>query len=224
VSERPGARPANGSIVETIVEKIKERVREGRYAPGQRLIESDIQQLFSVSRGPVREAVHRLASEGIIEIRHNSGATVRALSRADVCNVFQIREVLEGLAARMAAENIPNGADARALVDLEAQFKREFKGSALDYMRYNDRFHELIVRLSGNEQLIQMTHQLHLRVYRLQFEALQSSGSFLQSRREHDGILKAILNGDGARAETLMRQHVSRRLPQILADSANYFA
>jgi DNA-binding GntR family transcriptional regulator len=214
----------NASVVEALVEKIKDRIRDGRFAPGQRLVESDISNLFDVSRGPVREAIRRLNSEGLIEVRHNSGATVRALSRMDVCNVFQIREVLEGMAGRLAAENVKNGADLSKLQALEARFDREFDGSSLAYMRYNDAFHDLIVRLSGNDQLIQIVRQLQVRVYRIQYDSLRSSDAFLRSRSEHKAILQALVRGDAARAERLLHQHVRRRLPQILADRGDFFA
>jgi DNA-binding GntR family transcriptional regulator len=203
---------------------MRERIRDGRLAPGQRLVEADMQRVFQASRGPIREAVRRLAAEGLVELRHNSGAIVRALARDEVVNVFRIREALEALAARLAAENVRRGADPGPLVALEACFHGAFDGSPVAYMHYNDSFHDLVVRLSGNEQLIQLVRELHARVYRLQVEALRSSGSYIASRREHGAIVRAIAKGDGPRAERLMRAHVRRRLPEILADSSEFFA
>jgi DNA-binding GntR family transcriptional regulator len=75
-------------------------------APGQRLIENDIQRRYGVSRPTIREAVRRLAAEGLVELKHNSAATVRSLSRADVSSLFRIREVLEGLAARLMRAHV----------------------------------------------------------------------------------------------------------------------
>lgn len=212
------------SRVEAIVEQLRGRIRDGRLAPGQRLVEADLQRLFGASRGPIREAVRRLGAEGLVALRHNAGAIVRALTRDEVANVFRIREALEALAARLAAENVRRGADAGELVALETQFRKAFDGSAAAYMRYNDAFHDLVVRLSGNEQLIQLVNQLHARVYRLQVEALRSSGSYIDSRHEHGAIVRAIAAGDGKTAERLMARHIRRRLPQILADTAQFFA
>jgi DNA-binding GntR family transcriptional regulator len=183
-----------------------------------------MQEMFQSSRGPIREAVRRLAAEGLIELRHNSGAIVRALTRAEVAEVFQIRESLEGLAAKLAAENVKNGADISELSKLDESFHRSFEGSAVDYMRYNDLFHNLIIQLSANAQLILILRQLHVRVYRLQFEASRSSASYIASRREHAMIVKAIKDGNGSDAERLMRSHVRRRLPEILADKSEYFS
>jgi DNA-binding GntR family transcriptional regulator len=197
---------------------MRDRIRDGRLAPGQRLVEADMQRLFQASRGPIREAVRRLAAEGLVELRHNAGAVVRALAREEVENVFRIREALEALAARLAAENVRRGADPGELIELEARFHRDFDGSPVAYMHYNDTFHDLVVKLSKNEQLIQLVRQLHARVYRLQVEALRSSGSYADSRREHSAIVRAIAKGAAAAAERLMRDHIRRRLPEILAE------
>ena len=211
-------------MVESVIGQLRDRIRDGRLAPGQRLIEADMQRLFRVSRGPVREAVRRLAAEGLIDLRHNSGAIVRALTRDEVSNVFRIREVLEGLAARLAADNVKQGESAHELLALEESHRLTFDGSPASYMRYNDLFHALIVRLSANEQLIQLLRQLHVRVYRLQVEALRTSVSYVNSRREHEEIVRAIAKGKGAEAERIMRNHIRRRLLEILADSSELFA
>jgi DNA-binding GntR family transcriptional regulator len=214
----------NGSIVDTVTEGIKQRIRDGRFAPGQRLVETDLQAIFSVSRGPVREAIRRLGSEGLVDIRHNVGAMVRSLSRDDVRNVFRVREVLEGLAARLAAENAAQGADLSPLLALERRFEKEFDGTGAKYIAYNDAFHQMIVSLSRNDHLVEMAHRLQVRVYRVQAEQLNSSQAFQRSRAEHKAIVAALLDGDGDKAERLMRRHIRHRLPDILADSGDAFA
>lgn len=213
-----------GSIVDTITDGIRRRIREGHFAPGQRLVETDLQTIFGVSRGPVREAIRRLGSEGLLDIRHNVGAMVRSLSRDEVRNVFRVREVLEGLAARMVAEKAGVGEDLSALSDLERRFEKDFDGTAARYIAYNDEFHQAIVNLSGNNHLIEMTHRLQVRVYRLQVDHLNSSEAFRRSRAEHKSILAALRDGDGARAERLMRKHVRERLPDILYGKSEFFA
>jgi DNA-binding GntR family transcriptional regulator len=213
-----------GSIVDTITDGVRRRIREGRFAPGQRLVETDLQTIFGVSRGPVREAIRRLGSEGLLDIRHNVGAMVRSLSRDEVRKVFRVREVLEGLAARMVAEKAGDGEDVSILSELERRFEKDFDGTAASYMAYNDQFHQTIIKLGGNEHLIEMAHRLQVRVYRLQAEHLNSSEAFRRSRAEHKSILSALRSGDGDKAERLMRKHVRQRLPQILEDKSDYFA
>jgi DNA-binding GntR family transcriptional regulator len=219
-----GGADARGSVVESIVEVVLQGVRDGGFAPGQRLIEGDFQRRFGVSRGTVREALRRLAADGVVELRHNAGAMIRSLSRADLHNAFHIREALEGLAARLAAERVREGADLSALLDLDRDFRSGFDGSPAAYTRYNDRFHRLIVGLSGNVQLVEMVGRLNMRVYRLQDQMLRDAGSLRQSAADHAAIVRSLVAGDGARAERLMRRHIRRRLDAILAGPAESFA
>jgi DNA-binding GntR family transcriptional regulator len=214
----------SGSIVDSVVSGIKQRIRDGRFAPGQRLIETDLQAIFEVSRGPIREAIRRLSADGVVDVKHNFGAMVRALSRADLSNVFRIREVLEGLAARLAAENVGAGTDIAALLQLEQQFEKRFDGTAAKYIAYNDAFHQMIVHLSRNDHLIEILDRVQVRVYRVQAESLNSSAAFKRSRSEHKAIVAALVKGDGEKAEALMRRHIRHRLPEILADTREFFA
>ncbi|MCW5770460.1 MAG: GntR family transcriptional regulator [Rhodospirillaceae bacterium] len=207
---------ANGSIVESIIEKIKDGVRDRRFAPGQRLIENDIQRAVGASRGPVREAMRRLAAEGLIDLQHYKGARVRALTPEEVTHLYEVREALEGLAARLAAETADSGRHRQRLAALEAEYERAGDRSAAAFMRYNERFHALVVELSGSDILIRLVAQLHVPVYTLRFHDLV--GRYLdEARREHRDIVAAILAGDGTRAERAMRRHVRGRLRQILA-------
>ena len=86
-----------------MIEAITDGVKDGRYAPGQRLVEADLTAELGVSRGPLREALGRLAAEGVLELEPYRGAVVRRLTREDVEDLFSVREVLEGEAARLAA-------------------------------------------------------------------------------------------------------------------------
>jgi DNA-binding GntR family transcriptional regulator len=211
-----GKRRRDCSVVEVIITEVKRGVRDGRFVPGQRLVECNIQSRLGVSRGPIREAVRRLAAEGIVELRHKAGASIRSLSRTDVCNEFRIGEVLEGLAARLSGENVQQGHSTSELEELEVRFDQEFDGSPAAYMRYDDRFHGIIIALSRNEQLIELVRQLNVRTYRLQYQSLRESSSFRRSRLAHKAIPKSLRNGEGQQAEQLMRQHIRRRLKAIL--------
>ena len=95
-----------GQTVDDIIERLREAILAGRIVPGQRLVANDLTGQLGVGRGSVREAFQRLASDGLVEIIPNRGAIVRRLSRDQVRELFQIRVNLEGLAARLAAENI----------------------------------------------------------------------------------------------------------------------
>ena len=108
---RQAAPPAHGAKVSFIVERLREDILAGSMPPGSRLVECDLTARFAVSRGPVREALRRLAAEGLIDHWPNRGALVRRLSARDIIEFFQIRVEVESLAARLAAES--DDADAR---------------------------------------------------------------------------------------------------------------
>ena len=94
------------SAVDQVIHSVKDGIREARYAPGQRLAESELMREAGVSRGSVREALRRLASEGFVEWQRYRGASIVRMSRAQVLDFLHLRELLEGFAARSAAERI----------------------------------------------------------------------------------------------------------------------
>src|ERR1700716_1155716 len=109
--ERLHRRSAEADQPETVVEHtisaLRDAIRDGRVAPGQRLVVADITKMLGVSNGPVREAIRRLTGEGLVEITPHRGASVRKFTPDDVREIFQLREVIEGLAARLSARKMP---------------------------------------------------------------------------------------------------------------------
>ena len=125
-----------------MIAHIRKSIREGRFAPGQRLIESELQLALGVSRGPIREAIRRLSADNILQIELHKGARVRRLTAAEIKSSYEVREALEGLACRLAAEN-RKPSDTR-LSTLERTFDETFDGTAKSYLHYNGQFHRLI--------------------------------------------------------------------------------
>jgi DNA-binding GntR family transcriptional regulator len=204
--------PVEGqTVVDYAIESIKHGILEGEYAPGQRLIEAELTQRLGVSRGPLREALRRLAADGMIDIEPYRGATVTRLSRAEFADLFHVREVLEGLAARLAAERIGRG-DNRARAERLREELQQPVGAAdaNAYMEDNDRFHQFVIDLSGNAVLARQVSQLQLPPMRAAFFRLVNAELNAQSVAQHLSILDAVLDGDAARAERAMADHVRR--------------
>ena len=212
------ANPARATAVQSVVDAIVEGVKEGRYAPGQRLVEADLTAELGVSRGPLREALGRLAAEGVLEIEPYRGALVRRLSRDDVADLFQIREVLEGEAARLAATHIDEGDHHERLEAAIAAVDRyRDRNDSFAYMDENSRFHELIVELSGNKLLARMIGQLQVHAFRLLFRRMVVEDTAVtNSIAEHDEVAAAILAGNARAAERSMREHVRRSGEMVL--------
>jgi len=198
-------RTADGSLVEKIIARIKLNIRNGGYAPGQRLIEAEVQQMTGASRGPVREAMRRLAADGILEILHQKGARIRKLTHTEIEQLYDVREVVEGLAARQAATQSDNPAFRKGLADLEKQFIRQYDGSPQTYMDYNERFHQFIVANSNNAHLKRLIDGLQISVAMLRLFSVIDREFVARAHRGHVEIAKYLLRGDGAKAEQAMR-------------------
>jgi len=193
------------TVVEYTINAIREAIRDGRYAEGQRLVVADVTRQLGVSNGPVREAIRRLTGEGLVEIVPHKGAAVRAFTRRDVREIFEVREVIEGLAARLAAERI--GPEGRArLQALQAQAGPA--STAGGYVDHNHAFHELIYDLAGNARVQEEARQLTLPLYRRRTHHVMDPAYARTSAAEHVLIVEAILDGDGAAAERAMRNHI----------------
>ena len=210
------------TVVEYAFETIKLGIYDGRFAPGQRLIEADLTRDLQVSRGPLREAMRRLAADGLVELVSHRGAVVARPWRAEVAGLFEAREALEGLAARRAAERVDDG-DNRAVarrIRAELATSRERAGVD-DYLRENQHFHDAILRLAGNSHLPRLLAQLEFPALRASFFRVFDDHERAASLGEHAAIIDAIVAGEPRRAEDASRKHVRRtgRLAQRLPDS-----
>jgi len=206
------ASAAKASALEQVIARVREDVSQGLYAPGARVVEAELQRTLGVSRGTVREALSRLAAEGLLDLNRFRGATVRALSRQDLREILEMREVLEGLVARKAAMRIAAGhghdeiRSAQAALDaaLEADMPNEA------YLQANLRYHETLLAVAGSARLATQVHQLSTAFVRTTTRDRLSRASFQGSNDDHRAITTAILEGDAAAAEILMRAHIRR--------------
>ncbi|HEV8016053.1 MAG TPA: GntR family transcriptional regulator [Stellaceae bacterium] len=210
------------SAVDHVMEAIKSGIRHARYVPGQRLVEPDMMRDFDVSRGTVREALRRLAAEGFVQVELYRGASIRKMSRGEFVELNEIRALLEGYAASLAAQRMSK-AERKKLLDLEQQWDRAARD--LTYAQYNERFHALIVEASRHKQLPNFVQQAQLAIFRLQFHRiLQTPVATRRSRLEHRRIVKAVLKGDSDAAESAMRQHIQNSAVVIMDAPDEFFS
>jgi DNA-binding GntR family transcriptional regulator len=210
------------SAVDHVMEAIKAGIRQARYVPGQRLIEPDMMRDFEVSRGTVREALRRLAAEGFVQVELYRGASIRRMSREEFVELNEIRALLEGYAAALAAQRMSK-TERKKLLEIEQQWDRGSQHQS--YAQYNEQFHALIVAASRHKQLPNFVQQAQLAIFRLQFHRiLQTPVATRRSRLEHRRIVKAILKGDAAGAESAMRQHIQNSAAVIMAAPDAFFS
>jgi DNA-binding GntR family transcriptional regulator len=216
----PGrARPqgaASDSTAERVFVALRTAIVEGRIPPGGKLSEPGLATEYAVSRAPLREALGRLEALGLVERRPRVGARVVQLTGAGLLELYQIREALEGTAARLAAERMSDAAIAELKTLMERHRREVAREQWQAYFQQEGDldFHYRIVVGSGNARLVRILCDdlYHLmRMYRCQFG--MKSDRARGALTEHGRIVDAIAERDGELAEWLMRRHVvaSRR-------------
>ena len=203
--------------------RLREMILEGEFEPGERISEAALAGRIGVSRTPVRVALERLSNEGLLEPYTTGGFIVREFTLDDVWNGIEVRGLLEGGAARLAAEHLT---DARELDRLrQHQAELDALGEPTiqtfpSYLLLNDRFHAEIVRLAKNEILkkaldgvVALPLASRRALVSLQNTFPESAEIFMIARDQHLQTIDAIAKRQGARAESLAREHalISRR-------------
>lgn len=189
-------------------ETVLEAILDGYLAPGARLREEELAREFGVSRTPVREALHQLAAIGLIDLNLNQGAVVSRLSIEDILTLYIVRENLEGLAARLAAQHATHE-QGKVLATLVEEMKSASADRNLvDLARLNLQFHAEVRQLARSRYLDRFLTQVEHAVRRFSETTFAYPGRTEQSIAEHHAIVEAIIANDPDDAETLARQHM----------------
>jgi DNA-binding GntR family transcriptional regulator len=202
---------AEGSTADAVYRVLRHGIVHGDLAPGERLRSDALASELRVSRTPVREALRKLEAEGLAA-HAGSRLIVRAFSEQDLTELFYVREALEGMAARLAAENAtPSEIEAisELLDDMETVRRR---GDVDAFRRLTGEFHQLIGRASHNDRLAQSLQTLLDHARQLQTSTLYAEGRPAEALKEHRGLVAAIAARDGDRAEKLAREHRRKTL------------
>ncbi|SIT51506.1 GntR family transcriptional regulator [Paraburkholderia piptadeniae] len=207
-----------GETVDRTAALIRQQIVEGRLVPGQRLIARDLVEQFGISRGPLREAFRRLAADGLVDLIPNRGATVRRLSNDEIAQVYQIREALEGYAARRAAQLIDQGDNRARFTEIVERGRRHF--TAPDFAAFivdNRQFHRIIVDICENPQLSELIDKYQLPIFMHQLrERIGVDQIVRNSLAEHELIASGILAGDPERAAQAMRNHLRHSADELM--------
>jgi len=191
---------------EVIRDAIRNRIFEGHYAPGARMVERDLAAEFKVSRLPVREALRMLQQEGLVTERATRGSVVTALEEKDVDDLFDVRISLEVLACRLAAERATEE-DLTKLRNLVEQADGALaRGSLADAHRLNSEFHDELTRIADNTFLKSALEPLQSRMHWL-FRHVRDLPELIKEHRE---LLDAIASGDPERAAQQSAHHIEK--------------
>jgi DNA-binding GntR family transcriptional regulator len=202
---------ATGTLPERIFDRIRRAIVEGEIPAGTKISEPELAKRFGISRAPLREAIGRLEACKLVVRRPNVGARVASLTLSGLLELYDLRDVLEGLAARLAAERMSPAeiADLRKLLAQHQGLSELQEGIAYFQKEGDLDFHYRIVQGSHNSRLIGLlcNDLYHLvRMYRYQFgmPGLRARKAF----HEHEHIVDAIEHRDAELAELLMRRHI----------------
>jgi DNA-binding GntR family transcriptional regulator len=203
-----------------VVDALRTAIIEGRLAPGARLTERELIEMTGVSRTVIREALRQLESEGVIETIPNKGPIVRKLTRDEAKDLYLIRSVLEGLAARMFVANATRDdivALSQALDETAVAYR---DGDPEVVLEAKNRFYDILFRGAGSETLSSMIATLHARIWRWRALGLghprRSRGRSKEAVKGLRDLLKAIERRDADTAEEIARLEVSNAAKEVM--------
>jgi DNA-binding GntR family transcriptional regulator len=202
----------NLTLWQRVYDYLRAEILAGRLEPGAELAEVALAEQIGVSRGPLREAIGRLATEGLVTVRPRRGAVVSPLSKEEFLELYQVREALERMAVKLAVPRL-HGDDIAALqVLIDDMAAHAQHGHVSEFFEANAAFHARLVDASGNARLRDLYRQLVDQLSRYRTRSLQLRGNMQRSIAEHAAILRAAKRGDAERAAHLMSEHI--RVPQ----------
>ena len=208
------------TIADEVFLRMKTAIVKGEISPGSKINEPQLAKLYGISRGPLREAIRRLEGCKLVELKPNAGARVISLTAEQLLEIYEIRESLEGLSCRLAAERstVEQIQTLRQLLNEHESTIRSEKGRIYYQHEGQWDYHYQIVQMSGNKRLFDLLcGELYhvMRLYRVR--ASNSPKRPGQAFKEHNQILDAIEARDGELAELLMKRHISGAKAELLS-------
>ncbi|SDE87802.1 DNA-binding transcriptional regulator, GntR family [Paracoccus isoporae] len=193
---------------ESTYERLCDDIRSGVLPPGSRLRETEIATRLSVSRTPVREAIRRLEAEGLVIHLPRSGAVVRKLDYPELMELYEMRTVLEGTAARLATRSA-SPVEIEELEAINAEMQQA-EGQPDLLVQLNRQFHRRLLDAARNRFLLRAMASVENTLLILGTSSMQIPDRARQAVAEHREVLDALLARDGSAAEAAMRRHMER--------------
>ncbi|MCL5958813.1 MAG: GntR family transcriptional regulator [Chloroflexi bacterium] len=198
------------SLVEEATRLLRDAILRGYLPPGKRLVQEKLAVEMGISKTPLREALAKLENEGLVSSLPQGGIQVTLPSMEDALHTYEVREVVDGLAARRASRLITTGEldSLRRYLDIMPKYAENQDWPS--WLRANQAFHELIAHASQNTCIIRLLPVIRMQIY-IFYPMMQTYPDIPHSSQpEHEEILAAIAGHDGATAEALARQHTAR--------------
>lgn len=202
---------------EIVSDALRQAIRDGLLPPGERLMEIPLAEELGVSRTPIREAIRILEQEGLVVMIPRRGTYVADMSLKDVTEVFELRSILEELAAELAAERITNE-EIEALEQHLVEIGNYMNENNLDKVVQADiLFHEILYKASRNDRLVEMINNLREQTLRFRTLSMSQTGRLAKTWDEHRQLVEAISDRDVERARQIARIHMEESEKTLLA-------
>ena len=216
IEELASPRISRRPLHEEAIDRLRDLIVQGQLAPGTRLNERLLTARLGISRTPLREAIKLLAAEGLVELLPNRGAIVAPVEPARVAETLQVMGALESLAGELACAH----ADAERLAEIRAlhyeMLAMHARGDLSGYFKFNQAIHIKIVEAAGNAVLANTYRQLNACARRARYMANLSKERWDEAVREHEEILRALVERDAPRLKALLRDHLAAKLAAVL--------
>jgi DNA-binding GntR family transcriptional regulator len=201
-----------------VFQYIYEGIKKGDYSPGQMLTEGEIVKKLGVSRTPVREALRRLEKFGLVTSEPHKGVKVISMSNEKIKQLYEVREVLEGLSAKLIAKSRNEAVIAKLYLILEEAEKAVEEGNVEELSRINSNFHLQIAKASNNDYLVDIMTTLQTHISLVMTKSLSSKNRPPENLKEHRMILHAIESWDPDYAEAAIKAHVRKSYETALKE------
>lgn len=211
---RPAPRAEGESLGDFAYRIMREAVRSGRFRPGEHLREADVAQWLGISRTPVREAFHRLISEGLLTAGPWNGALLAELDSQQLTELYAVREALEGIAASLAAQHATE--DEIATMFRIAESEARHRNDPAKLVVINAELHQAFYQAAHNRYLLQSLNTVVDALGLLRHSTFVLPGSIETAHRQHLQIIRAIRDRKPAEAEQVAREHVRQALQMRL--------
>lgn len=210
----------NLTLRERVHDHLKQEILANRYPPGTELLEVPLAAELGVSRGPIREALHSLETEGLVRITPRRGAVVISLTKRDFLEAYQVREALEALGVRLAV-SLLSDEDLDQLDERVERMQRCAADGDVDaFFDENASFHEAIIAGSDNRKLLEVYRKLTAQMGPYRRPSARLRGNLEQSLAEHRAIIAALRARDTSQAEAMLMRHIEvpQRMLETLSD------
>ncbi len=197
------------TAVQLVIETILTRINEGRYIPGQYLIAGDLMEELKLSKAPVREAIHVLVGEGVIELLQNRSARIRSLSMDELIDFSEVWAAIGGVNVRLAADHMKAKANqARVKKALSAIVASEKTKNGAEYFAAVSNLHLVLSEISGNSYITQMVSRANFSHFYRHISAIYPGAHWRRHVNAFQKIADAIVDGKGEVAERTYRKHM----------------